>query len=98
VYNADASAVNDLKFSENEVNIYPNPTKDLLNIRLCNTNHGYLKLTMFDASGKVLISKTENASNSKEYRMDVSNLNVGLYLLKITSNEKTITKKINISN
>jgi hypothetical protein len=96
VYNADLSAVNELKINEVEVLVYPNPVQDQLNIRLTNSNYSYLNFRLYDASGKAVLTKSENVSYSSNYQLDVSHLTAGLYLLKITSNEKTITKKINI--
>ena len=97
VYNFELSAVNELKFSEKDVSVYPNPVQNLLNIRFSGSNNGCLNLTFYDTSGKVLKSVTENAFYGSEYRLDVSNFINGLYLLKITTDEKTITRKVNIS-
>jgi hypothetical protein len=95
VYNTALSSINELKMNDLEVSAYPNPVQNQLNIRLANSNRGYLNLTLFDSNGKVIITKTENQNNNSDYQFDVSNLNTGLYLLKITSDGKTTTKKIN---
>lgn len=96
VYNTEISAVKDLKFSENEVTIYPNPVQNQLNINISNNNSSNLNLTLFDLSGKILILKMVQLSNTSNCQLDVSKLHAGLYLLKITSDKQTITKKINI--
>lgn len=96
VYNTELSAVNKLKFNEDEIVVYPNPAQDQLNIKLINNNAGNLNLTLFDISGKALITKTANSANAFDYQLDVSSLNSGLYLLRITSEKQTITRKINI--
>lgn len=96
VYNSDLSAVKDLRVDEMDVSVYPNPVQNQLNIKLVNTNLRNLNLTLFDVSGKIVISKNANSFNKSEYQFDVSNLNTGLYLLKIISEEKSITKKIDI--
>ena len=96
VYNSDLNAIEDLKFAENEISVYPNPVQNQLNIKLVNANSSYVNLTLFDVSGKIMIQKAINSRNAPDYQLDVSGLNTGLYFLKITSDRKTITKKINI--
>lgn len=98
IYNSDLNAINDLKFDENEIVVYPNPVRDQLNIKFHNTNQAIVSLTMFDTSGRTVLHKTEISGNKIDYQVDISNLNNGLYLLKINSVEKTITKRIVLKN
>lgn len=73
---------------QDEVSIYPNPVKDVLNIDL-KTNQGNVKI--FDLSGKVIKTATVNKSGS----VDVSKLSKGMYMVEITTNGNTkVTKKI----
>jgi len=60
--------------------IYPNPTSDILNIDL--TNRAIEKVVLYDITGKHL----KNYSSKK---IDLSNINTGIYFIKIftTSNE-----------
>jgi uncharacterized delta-60 repeat protein len=65
--------------------IFPNPTKDLININSLN-NQSFSSVKVFDLSGKMLIESSDN-------KISVSNLVSGLYLLKITTETGEITKK-----
>ena len=94
----DLSAVNELKMEENEFEVYPNPASNQLNIRLHNTNTAILSLTLFDVSGRTVLHKTEFSGNKNDYQVNIDHLNNGLYLLKINSVEKTITKRIILKN
>lgn len=96
VYNSDINALNDIELKENEITVYPNPVQNQLNIKFLNNNWSNLDLTLYDISGKILIHKTVDSINTFDNRLDVSLLKNGLYFLKITSDRKTITKKINI--
>ncbi len=96
VYNADLSAVDNVKFNENEIMVYPNPVRNMLNINFTNNNSSNINLTLFDVSGKMLIRKIMQPGYSSNCQLDVSQLHAGMYLLKITSDKQTITKKINI--
>ena len=94
VYNADASAVKELNFNEIEVSIYPNPVQSYLNIKFANSNFETIDLQMFDASGRTVLKLSDISSKASEYKVDVSKMNNGIYLLKLNSTGKTITKKI----
>ncbi|NDP20528.1 MAG: DUF5010 domain-containing protein [Paludibacter sp.] len=89
------SGINDLKFSDDEITVYPNPAKDYLNIKL-NHNVNRLELSLYDISGKIQLNKTISKDDFDKMRLNISHLNQGIYLLKITSDKQTITKKINI--
>ncbi|MEG1572332.1 MAG: T9SS type A sorting domain-containing protein, partial [Bacteroidales bacterium] len=67
--------------------VYPNPTASFINIQ---TTTKINRIRLFDMTGKEILQQT-NAN-----RMDVSNVNTGLYLLKVETKDKTYTKKINI--
>lgn len=79
------------KVNENEeyiFNINPNPFSDILNISSVYTID---KIQIFDISGKLIFSDDINSNNTS---INVSTLNSGMYILKIYSNNKFITKKI----
>ncbi|TMM31481.1 T9SS type A sorting domain-containing protein [Polaribacter aestuariivivens] len=72
----------------NNIKIYPNPT---------NGNNLFVKTTqncevqIYNVIGKLVISECVNASNNT---INLSNLNKGVYLIKIISQNKSITKKL----
>jgi hypothetical protein len=71
------------------VTIYPNPTKGRINIE--NVSNANIYIT--NVLGTVIASK-ENVSGSTGF--DLSNVANGIYLVKIVSGNKVITKKINV--
>ncbi len=73
---------------ENEIKIYPNPANDYVIIEnILNTENQSTKITAFDAQGKTVfdIFTKENA-----LKVDVSNWERGLYLVKIGKQTKKI--------
>lgn len=68
--------------------IYPNPTFDILNIELENSTN--LKIEIYDLLGKKAVSFLNQKT------MDISNLQNGIYLMKILDqdNNKFFTKRI----
>ena len=81
-----------------EFRIYPNPTSDVLNIKLAGL-YSTSKLYIYDISGKIIISETmdetvEGSPFTKQ--LNLNNLNSGLYLLKLIYDDKEIIEKVMI--
>lgn len=77
-------------FNASSFNVYPNPTNSILNIEL-NSSHTNLTYQIFDILGKQITTETLEAGNLSQ--IDVSNWNSGLYLIKISTGDKTETKR-----
>ncbi|MAR76175.1 MAG: hypothetical protein CML28_00015 [Rhizobiales bacterium] len=86
--NSEPNFVNNNDF---QVELFPNPAKDQLNLILPDYSNYNIKI--FNLQGQKLIDRF---SNNKEVLIDISTLENGTYLLNIKStlNQKTITKKI----
>ncbi len=76
------------EITANVIRIYPNPAKSFINIKLENNNTLH-SIILFDLYGKK-IKEIDSLKNINSYQMDVSNLNKGVYFLKIN----TIIQKI----
>nr|WP_315026399.1 S8/S53 family peptidase [uncultured Chryseobacterium sp.] len=73
-----------------EVNLTPNPAKDVVNVIL--GSYAKAAVSIYDASGKFI--KTANVSKNSA-KIDVSELIKGVYLFTITLNDNTVvTKKV----
>ena len=72
----------------NDFNLFPNPvTNGIVNI---NSNSAdAMQVQVYDVLCKMV--KSETLRNNT---LDVSNLNTGLYILKITQNQNSVTKKL----
>jgi hypothetical protein len=74
---------------DNTTSIFPNPTRDALTIR--NNEFVIRKVNLFDVTGRLVSSTVVNAN---EYRFERSNMGNGMYMLQITFDNQTITKKV----
>lgn len=75
-------------FNNESLKLYPNPVSDgQLNINSTTTEN--ISVRVFDILGKEVISE-ELTNNS----LDVSRLNAGLYIVKLTQGNATVTKKL----
>lgn len=63
------------------IQIFPNPALDYLNIMGLKTN--FASIIVYDASGRV--ASTIDAKDQNEYTLNVSNLNFGVYFVKVSS-------------
>lgn len=81
------------KFTGFEVLLYPNPVTSKLTVRVKNIPEGNkLKMELITIFGEKV--KQYDFSSSGENSISVSNLKKGVYLVKVTSEKQTITKKI----
>mgnify|MGYP000442242511 CR=1 FL=1 len=68
--------------------MYPNPTnKGYVNIS--SRSSSKMEVSVYDILGKQVVNET--VANKK---LDVSNLNAGVYIMKVSQNEASITKKL----
>jgi hypothetical protein len=81
---------NDLK---NNINIYPNPTSNIINIEASTSSAtDKLKIEISNVIGQVLIS--ENQTNQRS-SFNIQNFPSGLYFIKLISEDNVIeTRKI----
>jgi hypothetical protein len=74
------------------VKVFPNPTKDVLNIELADTQNAQLTIT--DINGKILLIKDLTDKSSK---ISIAHLSKGLYNAQIQAGGKSVSKKIVIN-
>ena len=103
-YNGDGGVVNsfsiDICYINNSlgintdsltnVTVYPNPTKDILNINIPQAI-GTSKLKLFDIQGREVLEKTTNNTNEV---LNIGNLQSGVYMLSIENEANKTIKKI----
>jgi len=86
VKDMDYLAVSDI--TKNEVNVFPNPTSDFINIK---SNEIIKSIKLYDIKGSLI--KSENSSD-KTLKLDVSSLPKGNYIISTETESGIETKKI----
>jgi len=71
-----------------EVVAYPNPATNLLNISIGNIN-GSAVIDLFDVAGKLVVTRDVTLASNTTVKVDVSDLNNGTYLGKMTFEDGT---------
>jgi hypothetical protein len=75
---------------EDQLNIYPNPVTDVLNVQWNNTTET-ATLSIRDLSGRLVLS--ERVANGNAV-LDLSNLSSGNYILELQMTDRTIRKQV----
>ena len=73
--------------------IYPNPAKGILNVQFSNSVSGKIELLVLNGIGNVVYVQSISATN-EAYTIHLENQPVGLYQMVIRNEEKTIVRKI----
>ncbi|MBE0640902.1 MAG: T9SS type A sorting domain-containing protein, partial [Bacteroidales bacterium] len=79
--------------SSSEINVYPNPARDIVNI-VMNMDEPAVDLQIVDATGRIIRSSMIQGSGLQTQSFDVSSLKPGFYLVRIVSDNYQHTEKV----
>ena len=77
---------------EEGIKLYPNPSKDFIQIEIPAFGKGYIFLKINDTMGRML-SESEFKAGQKSYSIDIKNLKEGTYFLNAEQGGKRFVKK-----
>ena len=82
--------------NNDNVIVFPNPVKNSFNVLISDMKEGALKLSLFNSTGQVVWSKTnENFKGAELFNIPSGNLIPGIYWLSIRKDkEKAVVKRI----
>lgn len=90
-----ATGIDDIQFDKSNINIYPNPASQSLFVGINSETPIDIHLSVMDLLGQVLISNDiqfNQGDNTK--KVDLQNLNNGIYLVKLQKGSKQFVSKI----
>nr|WP_321225607.1 T9SS type A sorting domain-containing protein [uncultured Psychroserpens sp.] len=76
-------------FSANAISVYPNPTQDILNIKLANTNDLPDAFKVYNMLGQIIRSKKIN--HVDDLRIQTNTLSNGVYYIELTKENNSST-------
>jgi len=79
--------------SDSEIKLYPNPIQDVLKISFANTTNK-VAIVIYNIVGQRVYQTVLNNMIDNKASIDVSRMSSGLYLIKITTDEGFITKRL----
>ena len=74
--------------------IHPNPATDMLFVNLNALSSEIAELKIYDLTGRTILENRLVKSGVKEFRIDISFLESGTYLISIQSNKQRLIKKL----
>jgi hypothetical protein len=92
VYNNPLSVTED-EFKNLDINIFPNPTSDLIAIQIGGLNNQDLDIKLFNIQGKLLQESKINKGQTISY-FDIQTVYSGTYFVELSSNGLSISRKI----
>ncbi|MFD2914315.1 DUF7619 domain-containing protein [Psychroserpens luteus] len=84
----DALSLEDSNFIS--FDMFPNPAKDILNIKLNNISNA--NLSVYDIQGKLVLE--HSISETQNLELNVSDLQSGMYFMKLNTGTKELVKKL----
>ncbi|MGI6592883.1 MAG: T9SS type A sorting domain-containing protein [Bacteroidales bacterium] len=81
--------IDDYEILKNSVNIYPNPARDYINININNPDIKFFTIYIYDILGNLIFQSDINYNDT--YKYDVSYLEKGTYIIKITTDINSIS-------
>ena len=88
IYSIDADYTSVKEFKENDLLIYPNPASSFIGIK--NMSSKVKSIEFLDISGKTIL---QFLTPDLDQRFDISDLNEGLFFVKIKADDEIITEK-----
>jgi len=83
------TTLSNTSFAENNFKLYPNPSKGEA-INISSNNNSDFEVSIFNMLGKEVLTKNVKAST----KLNISNLQSGVYLVKMTQGSQSSTKKL----
>jgi hypothetical protein len=76
--------------------VFPNPTKNFINIKFENSDYTDASINVFDITGKLLSSTKNFNILNNQYQLDCSGYKEGLYMIQVQTNNQVYTSKVHV--
>jgi hypothetical protein len=88
--------IHDESTSEDQINVYPNPVFDHVNISGITGKAGKIILNIYNSNGSILFQEQYNSLNSgtQEIQLNLSSYPAGMYFIQLQMGNQVIAKKI----
>ena len=91
IYNSGNSTNVQNGYSKSNISVYPNPAKNVINVKTADTKLLGMAYSIYDNAGKVVLSGKITSENTS---IELGNLAAGIYMLSIADNMKQTFKVI----
>jgi hypothetical protein len=93
-FSGNVAGISELK-NDDKFSVYPNPTSEIVNVAVGNSNGGTCTVELINEAGQLVLSKETDLSRDQHtFSIEVVNLPKGLYQTKITTGNIVETKMV----
>lgn len=89
------SSIGNIELKDSDISVFPNPTSDLIAIQFNGIVMNDIKVELLDQMGRLIQLKKISKGSTIAY-FDTQSVYQGVYILRLTSNNNEITRKIQI--
>ncbi|WP_420573313.1 reprolysin-like metallopeptidase [Kordia sp.] len=82
------------EFTLDNFTLYPNPNKGEFSLSFNSQSGEDINVNVHDISGRLVYAKDFNATATFNENISLKNVSTGMYLITVTDQEKTVTKKL----
>jgi len=77
--------ISDNDFQKSEFDLFPNPCKNIIQLKLNGANYPEAQILIRDINGQIIVSETY-LNFSELTSIDIAKIKTGLYFMQLTSN------------
>ena len=90
--------VKELSSPLSEIQLFPNPSKDILNIKITASQNTNLKIQLYNITGELISTLAEEKVSESVFSKVIrtEDLQAGNYILRITANDYSVNRKVTI--
>jgi len=93
LYNPNLTGVGEDTGKEMMLKVFPNPGNEFLAVQLSGLNRENVQLELFDATGRVVVRSNIAPGSTLTY-LDISSAYAGTYVLRCSTANRTLSKKV----
>ncbi|WP_052752907.1 zinc-dependent metalloprotease [Kordia zhangzhouensis] len=82
------------EFTLENFSLYPNPSKGEFSLSFTSSSGEDINVAVYDIAGRLVHTKDYNATSTFNENISLKNVSAGMYLLTVTDQERTVTKKL----
>jgi len=90
---SESSTLSIEEIADINLNIYPNPSSGIVTLTIVDGIDD-ADIVVVDALGRVIFTKSIPNSTTGDFEIDLSDFNTGIYVIRIQSNNQTISKRL----
>ena len=87
------ATLNNKKFNEARFSIFPNPAKDIVELKFNKSISDKINISVYNIQGKLILNSKRALQNSAT-QINVSSLKSGMYFLKVNDGVNDVTQKL----